>query len=102
MEKQDLENYKILCQQIEELHQQIADKATKIAMLKNEYLTEFEFIYDYVDQIKYNGKDWEVLLVLRSSCGSDESEIIYVSNEELLLDIDELEEKFKLQLLKKG
>ncbi len=88
MKKEDLEMYK-------ELHETIEEKALQIAEMKNKY-SKNPFKYDY-SEISYDCGEWEVSLIQRvyCSCCSDDSTWYNVTEEEMLSEFDELEEKLK-------
>jgi hypothetical protein len=83
-----------------ELDDFFKDKAEKIALLKNKYSEFTPVSYDYIENPNYNSDDneWEVVFVERSRCGcSNEENTIYISEEEILSDLDDIEEKLKIQ-----
>ena len=76
-------------EQFKELYDFFANRAEKIAELKNEYT------YDY-KSVCYDGDEWEVTFTTSySSCGSDEETFIYITNDEILYDFDDIISKLK-------
>ncbi len=92
--KEKLEKFK-------ELSLLFKDKAEKIALLKNKYSEFSPISYDYIQNRGYDEGEWEVVFIERSRCGSDEEYTRYISEEEILTDLEVLEEKFKLEYDKK-
>lgn len=76
-----------------ELDDFFKNKAEQIALLKNKYSEFTPINYDYIQNRGYNSDDneWEVVFVERSRCGSDEEYTRYISEEEILSDLDDIE-----------
>lgn len=88
--KQQLEDFKKLFELFEK-------KAEQIALLKNKYRNNFN--YDYVT-IEYCDNEWYVKLVKRQRY-EDDYECFYITEDEIVSDINDLEVKYKQEKEKK-
>lgn len=88
--KEKLEQFKILNDFFEE-------RATQIAILKNKYT--YKFKYDYINMFYYDN-GWEIEFIKRQHCEDDQYNV-YITDEEMLTDLSELETRYKVEYDKK-
>lgn len=88
MKTTDIEKYK-------ELYEIFEEKSSEIASLKNKYS---EYPAKYYDRIEsgYDGSEWWVKYIENGRCGgSDDYTYYYISEEEMLSEIEDLENMYK-------
>ena len=85
-------------EQFKKLNIIFEERATQIAILKNKYT--YNFKYDYINMKGYNDDEWEIEFVKTQRCEDDQYNV-YITDEEILTDLSELETKYKVEYDKK-